>query len=119
RLVCNGTGTCSAGTCSVHSGDPCAGGSYPTRRSSDLADNCFNPVTTTCTDDGNPCTDDHCNGAGTCVHTDNTAPCDDGLFCNGTNTSRGGTTSVNSRDRSAAATECNNFCNEAADNCFN
>jgi hypothetical protein len=33
-------------------------------------------------DDYNPCTDDTCQG-GTCVHVDNTAVCDDGIFCNG------------------------------------
>jgi len=26
-LFCNGTDTCASGTCSAHSGDPCAGGS--------------------------------------------------------------------------------------------
>ena len=62
-----------------------------------------------CTDDGEPCTDDKCDGAGTCAHrpddtntcsddtactsdtcqdgscvsTANHAACDDGLFCNG------------------------------------
>ncbi|TFH28843.1 MAG: hypothetical protein E4H00_08070, partial [Myxococcales bacterium] len=38
---------------------------------------------TTCSTDANPCTDDVCNGSGTCLHTNNTAPCNDGLFCNG------------------------------------
>jgi hypothetical protein len=35
-------------------------------------------------DDGNPCTDDHCDsstGAFVCVHDPNTAPCDDGDLC--------------------------------------
>ena len=32
--------------------------------------------------DGNPCTDDVCN-QGECEHRDNSAPCDDGVFCNG------------------------------------
>jgi hypothetical protein len=30
-----------------------------------------------CTDDGNVCTDDECDGAGLCDHPNNTAPCDD------------------------------------------
>ena len=34
-----------------------------------------------CASDGNVCTDDHCDGAGTCVHTSNTATCDDGQAC--------------------------------------
>ncbi len=36
---------------------------------------------TPCTADTNPCTDDACDGAGNCVATDNTLPCDDGLVC--------------------------------------
>jgi hypothetical protein len=32
-------------------------------------------------DDGNPCTDDSCNPARGCVHTDNTSSCDDGNAC--------------------------------------
>ena len=33
--------------------------------------------------DGNPCTDDVCDGEGGCGAVANTDPCDDGLFCNG------------------------------------
>ena len=36
---------------------------------------------TNCTDDGNVCTDDTCNGSGVCQHINNTAPCDDGNAC--------------------------------------
>ena len=36
-------------------------------------------------DDGNPCTDDACN-MGMCEYTNNSAACDDGLFCNGLET---------------------------------
>jgi cysteine-rich repeat protein len=39
------------------------------------------PAGTICADDGNPCSDDKCNGAGICLHVNNTAPCDDGKFC--------------------------------------
>ncbi len=31
--------------------------------------------------DGDPCTDDTCDGAGTCLHAANTAPCTDGSVC--------------------------------------
>ena len=31
--------------------------------------------------DSNPCTDDRCDGAGGCAHTDNTMTCDDGNAC--------------------------------------
>lgn len=36
---------------------------------------------TACTSDSDICTDDECDGAGTCTHPDNTAPCDDGDPC--------------------------------------
>lgn len=40
-------------------------------------------------DDGNPCTDDACDGAG-CTHRPNAAVCDDGLFCTFGDTCRDG-----------------------------
>ena len=39
------------------------------------------PSTTPCTDDGNVCTDDHCDGGGFCIHSPNTASCDDSNAC--------------------------------------
>jgi cysteine-rich repeat protein len=69
-----------------------------------------------CTDDGNQCTDDRCNGAGACLHPNNTASCDDHLFCNGTDTCSGGSC-IHSGDPCVGGGVCNNICNEAADNC--
>ncbi len=76
------------------------------------------PANTPCTDDGNPCTEDQCDGSGTCIHVDNTAPCDDGLFCNGLDTCRNGACGVHAGDPCAAGTECARACDEAADSCF-
>ena len=36
----------------------------------------LDPAGSACNDDGNPCTDESCDGSGTCVHTANTASCD-------------------------------------------
>jgi 6-phosphogluconolactonase (cycloisomerase 2 family) len=36
---------------------------------------------TPCASDGTPCTDDVCDGAGACQHTNNAAPCEDGDPC--------------------------------------
>ena len=36
------------------------------------------------------CTDDTCDGAGSCLHPDNTAPCDDGLYCTQIDECQGG-----------------------------
>jgi len=113
---CNGTDTCSGGTC-VHAGDPCAGGGECADTCNETADHCFEPGGTACTDDGNVCTDDACNGAGSCVATANTASCDDGAFCNGTDTCSGGAC-IHAGDPCAGGAECSDACNEAADDCF-
>lgn len=50
----------------------------------------FEPVASVCVDDGNPCTDDECNGTGICTHPDNTVACDDGSACTSSDTCSGG-----------------------------
>ncbi|HYB98263.1 MAG TPA: hypothetical protein VEC57_03930 [Candidatus Limnocylindrales bacterium] len=64
---CNGTDQCSAGSCSVHSGDPCTAGSECNDQCHG-AGHCFTSSGTPCTDDGSECTGDACDGAGSCVH---------------------------------------------------
>ena len=51
-------------------------------------------ASTPCDDDGNQCTDDECDGAGTCDHTNNTDPCDDGISCTSGETCSGGECAV-------------------------
>src|SRR5207249_1036437 len=80
-VFCDGADTCGAGSCSVHAGNPCAGGPDCNATCNETAGNCFNPATTSCMDDGNVCTNDHCDGAGACIHPDNTAPCNDNDAC--------------------------------------
>ncbi len=77
---CNGADTCSGGSCSVHGGDPCIGGSECDDSCNEGADNCYDPSGTPCTDDGNACTDDECDGSGSCAHPNkpDDTPCDDG-----------------------------------------
>ncbi len=70
------------------------------------------PNGTTCTSDGNPCTNDTCNGSGTCTHPNNSNPCNDGLFCNGTDTCSGGSCSTHSGDPCPGE-----YCDESADVC--
>ena len=81
-VFCNGADTCFSGVCSQHAGDPCAGGAECNTTCNEGPDNCFDAAGTGCTDDGNVCTDDECNGSGTCTHPNNTDPCDDGDACN-------------------------------------
>ncbi len=54
----------------------------------EVPDECECVVAGDC-DDGNVCTDDACVGE-ICQHTNNTAPCNDGLFCTATDTCSGG-----------------------------
>ncbi len=47
---------------------------------------CFDDDGPLSCDDGNPCTDDVCDPAAGCVHTDNSGPCDDGNPCTASDT---------------------------------
>lgn len=66
--------------------------------------------------DGNPCTTDTCS-SGSCSRTNNSASCDDGLFCNGDDTCSGGTCSSHDGDPCAGGPQCADTCNEAASSC--
>ena len=66
--------------------------------------------------DGNPCTNDTCNG-GECNNVNNTASCDDGLFCNGDDTCSGGSCSDHDGDPCASGSECADECNESTNSC--
>lgn len=71
-----------------------------------------------CPSDGNGCTDDQCDGAGTCG-IPNTAPCDDTVFCNGTDTCSGGicTHAGNPCPGPDGDGNCSESCDETADAC--
>jgi hypothetical protein len=77
-------------------------------------------------DDANSCTDEFCCLPGlcnqgtpfSCIRSNNTDPCDDGLFCNGTDDCSGGTCSVHSGDPCIDGEQCDSTCNESADSCF-
>ena len=63
-------------------------------------------------DDGNECTDDTCDASsGACTSVPNTAPCDDGFFCNGSDACAAGSCSAHS------APPCGMFCNETTRSC--
>jgi cysteine-rich repeat protein len=117
HLFCNGADTCVGGACAVHTGDPCVGGTECDNVCNEVNDNCALPAGTACADDGNPCTIDRCDGAGSCVHpNDDFAPCDDGLFCNGPDRCQGGTCTVHQGDP-CAFNECSPSCDEMAAMC--
>ncbi len=115
---CNGADTCSGGNCALHAGDPCSAGLECADTCNEAADTCFATAGTACTDDGNVCTDDRCNGAGACVHPNNSGPCDDGLFCTGTDSCSAGSCVLHTGDPCTGGDECANVCDEGNDSCL-
>jgi hypothetical protein len=75
-LVAGGT-ICRADTGACDLAEVCTG------VTADCPFDAFEATGTACGTDGNVCTDDACDGAGVCAHTNNTATCDDGQLCNG------------------------------------
>jgi hypothetical protein len=79
--TCGGEGICHLWTpdcqCSDCSVQPCGSGGHCTGLP--------RPPTTACTDDGNPCTVDYCNGSGGCPHLQAAqgTSCGSGLICHG------------------------------------
>jgi uncharacterized delta-60 repeat protein len=143
-LYCNGSDTCIGGICSSHSGTPCpddglyCNGSESCDEAGDqclhsgspcsetecntcqeATDSCFDVAGTSCADDGNICTDDQCDGSGTCVHLNNTVPCEDGLYCTINDICSGGAClSGLARNCGGAGDECNDgICDDAIDQC--
>jgi predicted outer membrane repeat protein len=117
---CNGPDTCAGGAClpTTPGFNPCNGGPDCNNTCNEAADNCFNAVNSPCAvPDANPCTNDVCNGAGSCNHPNNTAPCTDPLFCNGADTCSGGTCSQHAGNPCTAGPQCAHTCQEATDSC--
>jgi hypothetical protein len=97
-LFCNGTDTCSGGSCVVHSGDPCPG--------ADGDGNCSE----SCNEASDNCTAPDPNGSS----------CTDGLFCDGTETCTGGVCGSSTGDPCSGPDgdgNCAESCDEATDTC--
>ncbi len=78
------------------------------------------PAGTVCATDNEVCTSDQCDSSGVCAHTSNSAACNDGLFCNGSDTCSQGTCSLHSGDPCAGPDgdgNCAESCDEAANGC--
>lgn len=113
-LYCTGIETCVSGVCNTP-GDPCAAGSQCNNCCDEINDDCYCGTSTACASDGNPCTDDFCNHAGSCVNTpdDTNTATDNGLWCDGDESCSGGVT-VHSGNPCAAPCFT---CNETSDQC--
>ena len=97
-VFCDGSDSCSGGTCSVHAGNPCPG--------ADGDGNCAE----SCSEASDNCTASDSNGAA----------CNDGLFCNGADSCASGACSVhagNPCDGADGDADCSEICNEAGDAC--
>jgi hypothetical protein len=70
-----------------------------------------------CTSDADVCTDDVCNGAGACVHNDNTAGCDDGAFCTVNDTCSNGDCVGATRNCGDGVGCTTDACNESLNEC--
>lgn len=140
-LFCNGADTCSSGACTSHAGDPCAGGPDCADSCDESADNCAVPDGGACDDGvfcngadtcsagactghaGDPCLDGGECQAGTCNEVGDSCaepdgvPCDDGTFCNGTDTCSGGACTIHAGDPCIGGGECADTCNEIVDTC--
>src|SRR5262249_55919948 len=97
-LFCNGADTCQSGACTGHAGDPCPG--------PDGDANCAE----SCDEASDACTANDSDGAA----------CNDGLFCNGTDTCTSGACSTHAGDPCPGAdgdANCSETCDETADAC--
>lgn len=112
---CNGMESCSAGVCDTAGENPCSGTECNTCQED--TDTCFDPPGTACTAGGNVCLTSQCNGTGACIGVPNLNPCDDGVFCNGSDTCAAGTCSQHAGNPCLTGGECSNVCNEAGDTC--
>jgi hypothetical protein len=104
-LFCTANDVCSNGTC-TGSGDSCPG-----QLCNETLNACVECLSNSHCDDGNPCTNNVCNAQGACTFPNNTAPCNDGLFCTSSDVCSGGAC-VGSGDRCPGQ-----LCDEANDRC--
>ncbi len=80
-LFCNGEEFCDgAGSCKEAS-NPCEGQVECANQCNEELNTCYAAAGTACQDDGNPCTDNQCNEAGSCVAVPNQSDCNDGDLC--------------------------------------
>jgi hypothetical protein len=106
---------CSNGECLGGAARNCADGYECTADScNEAANRCDHAPNHSLCQDENVCTDDLCEVGAGCVHTNNTDPCDDGLYCNGADTCYGGLCSSHTGDPCTPPLECN----ENLDDCL-
>ena len=78
----------------------------------------FETIASSCTD-GNVCTNDACDGAGSCIGSNNTDPCDDGFFCTVNDACNAGTCSGSPRSCEDSIACTTDICDEGTQACVN
>ena len=78
------------GGCDDHVGDPCLDNGECADSCDEQGRVCADARGAPCRDDGNPCTDNHCDGDGACVVSANSVACDDGDPCTAGDRCEGG-----------------------------
>ncbi|NLH47116.1 MAG: hypothetical protein GX444_00785 [Myxococcales bacterium] len=119
-LFCADGETCSAGVCGGGTPIVCSDGVDCTVDSCDEAtDSCESTPNNAACNDGNPCTDDVCDIENGCMLVMNTASCDDGIYCNGTDTCSGGSCHSAGNPCPENGNVCDGMtsCDEAGDQC--
>lgn len=104
-IFCTANDVCTNGNC-VGGGDSCPG-----QFCNEILDACVECLFDNDCLDGDVCTTDSCNALGACVHVNNTAVCDDGLFCTAADQCGAGIC-IGSGDRCPGQ-----LCNESNDRC--
>ncbi len=105
--ACDGLGVCAnVSAVSCPAATDCSGGGICDSATGQCQTQPDPAAGTSCTSDGNPCTDNQCDGAGSCVASDNISPCDDGQFCNGLDFCSAGQCSLHSGDPCTSGQSC-------------
>ena len=118
-LFCTGVEGCQNGVCLSSTGNPCSGAAC--NACNEATDSCFTPIGSPCSDGSACIAGGTCDGAGGCTGgVPASGPCDDGLFCNGTDSCGEGACSVHSGSPCAGADgdgNCVESCDESTDLC--
>ncbi len=119
-LYCTGTESCQDGVCAGHTGDPCPGTAC--NHCQEGTDSCFDAADSSCSDGSACVTGGTCDGAGVCAGgVFNAGPCDDGVFCNGTDTCNAGACAIHTGDPCAGPDgdiNCLESCDEGSGACL-
>ncbi len=118
-LFCTGVESCQDGVCLSSTGDPCPGTAC--RKCQEDTDSCFDAAGSSCSDGSVCVTGGTCDGSGACIGgIFNAGPCDDGLYCNGSDSCLDGACAVHGGDPCSGPDgdgNCVESCDEALDSC--